>query len=394
MCTYVRIAILALGIMMPWKTRAVDDCLCPQVSCEATCEIETEIKFYSEKCDNGQRVRSCARPTCVKADPLPKVCVKDKPAASGESERAPASVALAPAPKVGVVEKLMGEAWIFKSETSKEILSVGSIISEQDVIGTGKVARLEVRFDDGNLILLGADSKVDLKKVGVSGPENDRKTTLELLKGKIRSKVNKKYTGASFYHVKTKSAVAGVRGTDFVVSLDQNSETDQQTTRVDTFRGEVELIAGDDSEKAIIGARESASYVVSGFSARQEMKDFMVKGRMTPVVKMTNADANSLDTDMSVASADAPIVREVASVVSVPKIDATCKEPAAEFNQCSWVCLNNPKGESTCRTDMPQVQCLRRVCKADGKWSDQQRLPASHGNDCDPNKLVVAPCDY
>ena len=69
MYSKIRLAIITLGLLIPWKVGAVDPCACPKVSCHSECEIETEVKFYTEKCGpNLSRVRSCAKPTCVKVD--------------------------------------------------------------------------------------------------------------------------------------------------------------------------------------------------------------------------------------------------------------------------------------------------------------------------------------
>ncbi|NQZ00534.1 MAG: hypothetical protein HRT45_07680, partial [Bdellovibrionales bacterium] len=52
----------------------VVSCECPELRCDQ-CMEEEGVKFYSEKCGpSGARIRSCAKPTCVPKDPLPKGC--------------------------------------------------------------------------------------------------------------------------------------------------------------------------------------------------------------------------------------------------------------------------------------------------------------------------------
>jgi hypothetical protein len=298
----------------------------------------------------------------------------------------------AKSPKVGVVEKLVGRAWLVKADAQTEPLSEGAIVSEKDIIETAPDGRLEIRFDDGNFVLLGGGSRIDLKKVELSDKPEKSKTTLELLKGKVRSRVTKTDLSTSHFQVKTRSAVAGVRGTDFVVSLEERSDTDELITRVETLTGQVELISADNSDKALISASEAASYVIQGFSARTEIDGLAMKGRMTPVTKLSPAEIAAIDGDLST---EPKFVAEKRSISSEKQdVKSTCESPRADFNQCSWTCVNNPKGEKTCRTDLPTVQCVRKLCKANGKWSDQLRLPASFGLSCDPDKVVVAPCDY
>jgi len=65
-----------------------------------------------------------------------------------------------------------------------------------------------------------------------------------------------------------------------------------------------------------------------------------------------------------------------------------------KFNQCSWSCKNNPKGEKSCRTDLPEVSCVRQRCNAAGDWTDMNRMPSSYGSECPSSGFKVKACDY
>jgi hypothetical protein len=68
--------------------------------------------------------------------------------------------------------------------------------------------------------------------------QNKKKVLLDVLKGKVRSTVKQKYDGqANSYQIKTKAAVAGVRGTDFIASYDPK----MARLEVVTFEGKVEV---------------------------------------------------------------------------------------------------------------------------------------------------------
>lgn len=69
-----------------------------------------------------------------------------------------------------------------------------------------------------------------------------------------------------------------------------------------------------------------------------------------------------------------------------------CKHPGGKFNDCSYTCINNPKGSRTCLIDHPKVECVRKRCLASGEWGDEFTF-AKHLAVCDA-KVVVRPCDY
>jgi hypothetical protein len=119
----------------------------------------------------------------------------------------------------------------------------------------------------------------------------------------------------------------------------------------------------------------------------QEVKEFVAKGYMTPVYSLTASEIKELQELTEVANGDP---RVVAKAVSKP----VCAEPKADLNQCMWTCVNNPKGEKRCRTDLPQVNCVRKKCDGNGNWSDESRLPASFHDMCQPAGYHVGSCDY
>lgn len=343
-----------------------DSCECPELSCDSECEIEQKVDFYTENCPSG-KVRSCARPTCVKMDPYPQICVQ-KMAKHSARQNA-----------VGVVEDLAGQAWKLLAEDKKEPLDLGSLVVEKDVIHVGKASRVQITFDDGNKITLSENSQVELTEVLVAKKEKAKRTLLKLLRGKIRSQVKKPASQAAStqgirFRVRTPTAVAGVRGTDFVVIYDENSQGQKTATQVSTFNGLVELSGHERPEKVMVAANETAAFISEGS-----------KAQLTSVRKMTEDENIHLQGELPFR---APSDTRVAIA------PATCAAPASASNECSLVCLNNPKGEKTCRADLPGVECMRRICRGNGKWENLHRLPANYSSYCDPVKPVSAPCDH
>lgn len=91
---------------------------------------------------------------------------------------------------------------------------VGADIFVNDTIRTGSDGRAEVTFTDGSVLTVGPDSEV---AVAFFAPEaSESVALLDLLSGIARMTVNKA-TAWGRFEVRTTTAVASVRGTDYLV---------------------------------------------------------------------------------------------------------------------------------------------------------------------------------
>ncbi|MBT4762669.1 MAG: FecR domain-containing protein [Bdellovibrionaceae bacterium] len=371
-------------------------CECPEIKC-SPCESQKSLKFYSEKCGNGQ-VNSCAKPVCVALDPLPNQCL-----AKNKNKNIKRKLSSEPKVEdmktqgmqieVGIISGIKRGAWVESSQGTKKSLNHGMKIYESDTLVTDAKGQIKLSFHDKNELILQADSKIKLTEYRSPKKRNKmgRKALLDLLKGKVRNRVKKKYKGnkASFFKVRTKSAVAGVRGTDFVVSFAKNSK---ETTKIETLTGEVVLSDPKEVTKLHIKAGKFASYVTPSrdmFSA-DEIKDFVDKGYMTPVYKMSKKDIEQISFSTAFKKGSH---REIASAKKVIKKDI-CESPSAQLNQCAWSCEGNPKGATSCRTDIKGVKCTRQRCNANGNWAEETRLPASYTEQCPAQGHKVGSCNY
>lgn len=392
-------AILVFGVCVPSYASSGDPCDCPKLDCNS-CENQTGLTFYSEKCGNN-RVRSCSRPSCQLKDPIPPGCeVSQKKGASEvpDGDRTPASAAAAneSLPRGGEIGKVMwskGESWLVEPSGKQHSVRVGISVHTKDKVKTEAQAEIRIEFQDANELHIQPQSEVLMSEYE-SDSKLDRRALLDLIKGKVRSKVKQKYKGdtSSYFKVRTKSAVAGVRGTDFVVSFNIGHK---EITKVETLTGSVVLANADQSQSLDVSKGTYASYVVEANSSEvfsdKEINEFVARGYMTPVHKMSAKEIEQLDWESSVGE------KPKGKTVSMQEKGASksvCQSPQAEMDQCYWVCENNPKGEKNCRTDLPQVNCLRRRCDANGKWADETRLPANFHEQCQAKGVRVGPCDY
>lgn len=143
----------------------------------------------------------------------------------------------------GVLMVVKGDVQVQqKDKTTKA--RVGVKVVQGDLIITGKDARAKLVMVDKNVINISPDSKFLLEKYEYNPDENKKGALLNVIYGKVRTTVNQKYDGdQNKFQVKTKSSVAGVRGTDFMVSFNQVTNT----SKVVTFEGLVEVGAGLDA---------------------------------------------------------------------------------------------------------------------------------------------------
>ena len=116
---------------------------------------------------------------------------------------------------------------------------------EGDTLTTGAESRLEVVFDDTTVLKLDPNCSLVIKKL-VRAESNE--TIIELIKGRVTAIV-KKLTENEEFKVRTKMAMAAVKGTEFIVDAN-----DEDTVAV--FEGAVEVsgldIKGNVIEKIIV----------------------------------------------------------------------------------------------------------------------------------------------
>lgn len=390
---YVSSCLLILGFLVSFPLYAGESCECPKLGCDP-CSVEKGIKFFSEKCGpSDSKVKSCARPTCVPIDQATRECPVPPTADSGP--RTPiviSDVASEPAvggnevAAAGRVKVIQGSVSIVHADGQRSVVSKEAALREGDRIESGKDSGAVVHFKGGNKLHVQPDTAVELKEFKDQQSANSRKAMLNLIRGKIRSQVEQKYNGkTSYYRVITKGAVAGVRGTDFLVSHIEGAKIE---TRVETLGGKVVFMNLDETESREVRKGEGAVFV----APMPTDSDFMVRGKLSDVYQLSGNQLAELDRDSRMDIARAP-KRGSASLTSADT--AICAKPSGKLNQCSWKCEGNPSGEKTCRTDIQQVRCVRQRCDANGNWADETRLPAATSQTvCPASGHLVKDCDY
>ena len=126
------------------------------------------------------------------------------------------------AKNVAIVKFVRGDVKV--QDPDKGLISVkrGVWIKEGSTIKTGARSVAKLSFIDKSTMNVGPNSEMKVEKFA-----KDEAGVIEVLSGKIRSQVSKNYMdmkkGKSKLFVKSKSAVMGIRGTDFIFSTNKKN---------------------------------------------------------------------------------------------------------------------------------------------------------------------------
>jgi hypothetical protein len=142
-----------------------------------------------------------------------------------------------------IAKEMYGTFMIVKGDVTAEIdgkkssVKVGSKIYAGNTVTTGAVARAKILMSDRNVIHVSPSTSMKIAEYVNTGDK--KKVELELTQGKVRNQVLESYKGENKFIIKTPTAVAGVRGTDFFV----NYSAKTRITEVVTLKGAVEFSA-------------------------------------------------------------------------------------------------------------------------------------------------------
>jgi hypothetical protein len=136
--------------------------------------------------------------------------------------------------KVALVKMKRGKAFVVTPDGSNKALKRGDWIVEGSLVKTEPKSFVKLSFIDKSSMNIGPSSEMKIEKFS-----KEEAGVINVLSGKIRSQVTKNYLNMdkdkSKLFVKSKSAVMGIRGTDFSYAVSRKT---QATTAV-LFEGSV-----------------------------------------------------------------------------------------------------------------------------------------------------------
>lgn len=158
----------------------------------------------------------------------------------------------------GVFMVVKGQVLIENVQSSLEA-KVNSKVQVGDTVVTANDSRAKIVMSDRNIINISPNTRLKIEKYTNSG--DDKNVHLNLIEGKVRNNVEQKYDNKnSKFEVRTATAVAGVRGTQFVTSYDKAT----RVTEVITIKGQVlfqNIAAGKNvpvTEPVVVGKGEKS----------------------------------------------------------------------------------------------------------------------------------------
>ena len=144
---------------------------------------------------------------------------------------------------VGQVSLVEGSASVQREKGEAFVdLKLGDSVYKGDRVRTAEKSRLEIRFHDGSILRLAANTQIKMRYVQKQGQGRKKaasgafkkKIKIKLFLGKLWSVVNRSIGHEEVFSVQTANAVAGVRGTKF-----QTTYAKAQGTGVKVYAGKV-----------------------------------------------------------------------------------------------------------------------------------------------------------
>jgi hypothetical protein len=351
----------------------------------------------------GSQVRSCAQYRCARPSDYAQ-CLAASGGAEAVSGREP----------VGEVSVASGNPVVHRlgSAGSKEDLQMGMSVANGDRLVTGASDRVTIRFRDGSQLALSPRASVLIENYSAERKSGQRGSLIALEQGRVRARVKHQEAGAvPSFQIRTRTAVAGVRGTDFLAQYHEDQE--RAVTSVQTLTGEVALGRLGTQPEAdprirSIRAGEEGRFVAmrpSGdLNSLEAWRRASESGQFLPIRPLDGAELREIQSEFgsvfegasrdSTPSApekkqatvlperpeisgelDPPAKMAVGADVRAPSsVAVVCQSPAAAFGQCKFQKMVTPSGGAS---------CVRSICNASGRWSQPTVLPGNQAFRCD-----------
>jgi hypothetical protein len=162
-----------------------------------------------------------------------------------------------------------------------------------ETVQTKPSGRVKLKFlEAGNEVTLGPSTSLVIERAGSGGKEKG--TTLNLLNGDVRSDVKGKYAGqgSDTYEVKTKNAVAGVRGTAFLVQFE--AKTGNFTAATEKGAVAVSSVSNKSLPAVLVGAGKFTSGTSTGvFSPPAPIASNAALNKTVSVMAGTSSSSDS-----------------------------------------------------------------------------------------------------
>lgn len=159
--------------------------------------------------------------------------------------------------RAAVVTFVNGSEARIDREGAEIAVKPGEFVFVKDVLITGAKSNIDLQLSEDRVIKIREKSRMEISEMlaTIQGATND---SLNLVSGGIYSKVGKMSEGSSF-SVRTPTAVAGVRGTEFYVESDEQGQSSVFVTG-----GKVEVESAVTGQKSVVEEGQKAEVKKDG----------------------------------------------------------------------------------------------------------------------------------
>ncbi len=213
--------------------------------------------------------------------------------------------------RIGTASIVLGKVQVRHAGAEKwGRLQPGEALFLGDRIRTAASSSARLKLNDGSSMSMAAASELELNEF-VYKPQGERRSFFKLWSGKVKAAVSKYLAGRNKFELGTPTAVAGVRGTEFVVETGPEGEGSTVTVlegSVDVrssdpkIPGNIVLAAGGRSQ---VGPSlpPGAALMLDEAALRALDRSVSVKGKGSARSAVTRDDAESAAGDFGFAPA-------------------------------------------------------------------------------------------
>jgi hypothetical protein len=192
----------------------------------------------------------------------------------------------------------------------------GDPVLWNDLLRTEPRGRLRVVLDDGSILNLGSESRLQV----VQHDAKSQQTNLEMRYGRLRAQVVALSRPSARFEIRTNTAICGVLGTDFYV------EATEKTTRVIVFKGVVKvtpLVAGAVAGLAGAGSTVSAGQASTAVAGSVSAPATATAAQIQTALTVTTASTQAAQVAAVATTATTASRVAVVSATAVPAAAAT-----------------------------------------------------------------------
>ncbi len=133
----------------------------------------------------------------------------------------------------GTVTELQGKAAVRSAESTEwRRLQLKERLFSGDTVKTEEKSRVTIFLADESVITIGPKAQFQLESFSLNPSRNERQAKAKILAGKTRFHLQRAFGGSSQFNVSTPTAIAGVKGTKFLVWV-----VSEKLTRVAVIEG-------------------------------------------------------------------------------------------------------------------------------------------------------------